>query len=41
MKDLTVEKLRYPIGRIEWKPKKSKKRLEFHKIKNGQFFQLM
>ena len=34
MKDLALEKLRYPIGRFKWKPKMSEKSFEFHKKKN-------
>ena len=28
---MSLEKLRYPIGRFEWKPKMSEKSFEFHK----------
>ena len=33
MKDLALEKFRYPIGRFKWKPKMSEKSFEFHKKK--------
>ena len=34
---MSLEKLRYPIGRFEWKPKMSEKSFEFHKIKIANY----
>ena len=38
---MSLEKLRYPIGRFEWKPKMSEKSFEFHKKKNFRLSQLI
>jgi len=37
MKDQALEKLRYPIGRFEWKSKMSQKSFEFHKKKIADY----
>ena len=41
MKDLALEKLKYPIGRFEWKPTMSEKSFEFHKIKIANYPNLL
>ena len=40
MKDQALEKLRYPIGKFEWKHEMSKENFEFHK-KDSQLSQFI